>query len=121
MQNSILELIKKKKIKELLTVIKNDKDIDLNVKDLNYNYFIYYVIIYNEEELLELILTRNIRLDILDTDGRNILYIPIKFSYNKMLIPLLEKDNQNIGVPIIDITDTLGLTALQYSIIFNNY
>ena len=121
MQNSILELIKKKKIKELITVIKNDKDIDLNVKDLNYNYFIYYVIIYNEEELLKLILTRNVRLDILDTDGRNILYVPIKFSYNKMLIPLLEKDNQNIGLPIIDITDTLGLTALQYSIIFNNY
>ena len=121
MENSILELIKKKKIKELITIIKNDKDIDLNVKDINYNYFIYYVIIYNEEELLELILTRNIKLDILDTDGRNILYIPIKFSYNKMLIPLLEKDNQNIGLPIIDITDTLGLTALQYSIIFNNY
>jgi len=121
MQNSILELIKKKKIKELITVIKNDKDINLNVKDINYNYFIYYVIIYNEEELLELILTRNVKLDILDTDGRNLLYIPIKFSYNKMLIPLLEKDNQNIGLPIIDITDTLGLTALQYSIIFNNY
>ena len=105
----------------MITVIKNDKDINLNVKDINYNYFIYYVIIYNEEELLELILTRNVKLDILDTDGRNLLYIPIKFSYNKMLIPLLEKDNQNIGLPIIDITDTLGLTALQYSIIFNNY
>ena len=81
MQNSILELIKKKKIKELITVIKNDKDINLNVKDINYNYFIYYVIIYNEEELLDLILTRNIRLDILDSDGRNILYYPIKFKY----------------------------------------
>ena len=121
MQNSILELIKKKKIKELITIIKNDKDINLNVKDINYNYFIYYVIIYNEEELLKLILTRNIRLDILDTDGRNILYIPIKFSYNNMLLPLIEKDKQNVGMSIIDIIDTLGLTALQYSIIFNNY
>jgi len=121
MQNNIFELIKKKKIKELINIINNDKDINLNIKDINYNYFIYYIIIYNEEELLKTVLTKNIRLDILDTDGRNILYIPIKFSYNKILIQLLEKDNQNIGLPIIDITDTLGLTALQYSIIFNNY
>ena len=121
MSNTIIELIKNKNIKELISVIKKDKDINLNVTDSNYNYFIYYVILYNEEELLDLILTRNIRLDILDTDGRNILYSPIKFSYNQLLIKLLEKDNQNIGLPIIDIKDKLGLTALHYSIIFNNH
>jgi ankyrin repeat protein len=121
MSNTIIELIKNKNIKELISVIKKDKDINLNVTDSNYNYFIYYVILYNEEELLDLILTRNIRLDILDTDGRNILYSPIKFGYNQLLIKLLEKDNQNIGLPIIDIKDKLGLTALHYSIIFNNY
>jgi ankyrin repeat protein len=121
MSNTIIELIKNKNIKELISVIKKDKDINLNVTDSNYNYFIYYVILYNEEELLDLILTRNIRLDILDTDGRNILYSPIKFGYNQLLIKLLDKDNQNIGLPIIDIKDKLGLTALHYSIIFNNY
>ena len=121
MSNTLIELIKNKNIKELISVIKKNKDINLNVTDSNYNYFIYYVILYNEDELLDLILTRNIRLDILDTDGRNILYIPIKFSYNQLLIKLIEKDEQNIGLPIIDIKDTLGLTALHYSIIFNNY
>jgi ankyrin repeat protein len=121
MSNTLIELIKNKNIKELISVIKKNKDINLNVTDSNYNYFIYYVILYNEDELLDLILTRNIRLDILDTDGRNILYIPIKFSYNQLLIKLIEKDEQNIGLPIIDIKDSLGLTALHYSIIFNNY
>ena len=121
MSNTLIELIKNKNIKELISVIKKNKDINLNVTDSNYNYFIYYVILYNEEELLDLILKKNIRLDILDTDGRNILYIPIKFSYNQLLIKLIEKDEQNIGLPIIDIKDTLGLTALHYSIIFNNY
>jgi ankyrin repeat protein len=121
MSNTLIELIKNKNIKELISVIKKNKDINLNVTDSNYNYFIYYVILYNEDELLDLILTKNIRLDILDTDGRNILYIPIKFSYNQLLIKLIEKDEQNIGLPIIDIKDTLGLTALHYSIIFNNY
>ena len=121
MSNTLIELIKNKNIKELISVIKKNKDINLNVTDSNYNFFIYYVILYNEDELLDLILTRNIRLDILDTDGRNILYIPIKFSYNQLLIKLIEKDEKNIGLPIIDIKDTLGLTALHYSIIFNNY
>jgi hypothetical protein len=121
MSNTLIELIKNKNIKELISVIKKNKDINLNVTDSNYNYFIYYVILYNEDELLDLILTKNIRLDILDTDGRNILYIPIKFSYNQLLIKLIEKDEQNIGLPIIDIKDTLGLTALHYSFIFNNY
>ena len=120
-QNTLIKLIKNKNIKELISIIEKNEDINLNIKDSNYNYFIYYVIIYNEEELLDLILTRNIRLDILDSDGRNILYTPIKFSYNKILSKLIKKDNENIGVPIIDIKDTLGLTALHYSIIFNNY
>jgi len=120
MEKSIIELIKNKNIKELIKVIKNDPKINLNVKDSNYNFFIYYVLSYNEEELIDLILSRNIRLDILDTDGRNILYIPIKFSYNIILKKILIKDNENIGLPIIDMKDKLGLSALHYSIIFNN-
>ena len=117
---NIIELIKNKNIKELIELIKKNKDIDLNIKDDNYNYFIYYVLLYNEETLLELILERNIRLDILDTDGRNILYIPIKYSYNNILKQIINADNKNIGIPILDIKDKLGLTALHYSIIFNN-
>ena len=118
---SIIELIKNKNIKELEKIIKNDPSINLNIKDENYNYFIYYILLYNVEELIDLILTRSIRLDILDTDGRNILYIPIKFSYLNILKKLIIKDKNNIGVSILDIKDKLGLTALHYSIIFNNY
>jgi len=121
MENTIIELIKNKNIKELIKIIKNDPKINLNIKDSTYNFFIYYAILYNEEELIDVILTRDIRLDILDTDGRNILYIPIKFSYNNILKKILKKDNENIGLPIIDIKDKLGLSALHYSIIFNNF
>ncbi len=119
--SNIIELIKNKNIKELINLIKKDKDINLNVKDNNYNYFIYYVLLYNEEELINLILERNIRLDILDTDGRNILYVPIKYSYNNILKKILSADTKHIGIPIIDIKDKLGLTALHYAIIFNNF
>ena len=118
---SIIDLIKNKKIKELKTMLIQDEDINLNVKDDNYNYFIYYVLIYNVDEIIDLILSRKIRLDILDTDGRTILYIPIKFSYNMILEKLILKDSQNIGISILDIKDKVGLTAFHYSIIFNNY
>jgi ankyrin repeat protein len=118
---SIIDLIKNKNIKQLVKVIKDDKNINLNVIDETYNYFIHYVLLYNETELIDLILERKIRLDILDTDGRTILYTPIKYSYNNLLKKLLDKDKDNIGLSIIDIKDKLGLTALHYSIIFNNY
>ena len=118
---NIIELIKNKNIKELNNAIIKDKKIDLNVKDSHYNYFIYFVLLYNFEDTLDLLLKRDIRLDILDTDGRNILYIPIKFSYNSMLKKVLEYDSKNVGINIIDIKDKFGLTAIEYSVIFNNY
>lgn len=121
MQNNVIELIKNKNIKELINLIQKNPDINLNVKDENFNYFIYYIVSYNQEDLIDLVLSRNIRLDILDTDGRNILYIPIKFGYNKLLSKILEKDKSNIGIPIIDLKDKLGLTAIHYAIIFNNF
>ena len=46
MSVSLIELVKNKKIKELENIIKKDKEINLNVKDENYNYFIYYVILF---------------------------------------------------------------------------
>jgi ankyrin repeat protein len=117
----IIELIKNKNIKELKNKIISDTNIDLNIKDENYNYFIYYVLLYNLEDVLDLVLERNIRLDILDSDGKNILFVPIKFAYNNILKKLVIYDSNKIGINILDIKDKLGLSALQYSIIFNNY
>jgi len=117
----IIELIKNKNIKELKNEITSDTNINLNIKDENYNYFIYYVLLYNLEDVLDLALKRNIRLDILDSDGKNILYVPIKFSYNNILKKLLIYDSNKIGINISDIKDKLGLLPLHYSIIFNNY
>jgi ankyrin repeat protein len=118
---SIIELIKNKNIKELENIIKKNKNIDLNIKDDNNNYFIFYVIMYNYESVLDIILKKNLKLDFLSIDKRSILYIPIKFLYNNVLKKLLEYDSKNIGVNLVDIKDRLGLTALHYSIIFNNF
>ena len=86
---SIIDLIKNKNIKELKNKLLEDPNININIRDNNYNYFIYYVLLYNQEDILDLILKKHIRLDILDSDGRNILYVPIKFSYNSILKHLI--------------------------------
>jgi hypothetical protein len=61
---SIIDLIKNKNIKELKNKLTTDTDI--NIRDSNYNYFIYYVLLYNQEDILDLILKKHLRLDILD-------------------------------------------------------
>jgi ankyrin repeat protein len=113
--------IKEKRFDELYELIKKDETIDLDIMDETYNYFIHYVILYNNIEIMEYILKhRTIRLDILDTDGRNLLYIPIKYNYNDMLKLILDYDKLNIGMSIIDVSDMLGYTGLHYCVIFNN-
>ena len=118
---NIIDLIKNKKLKELENIIKKDKNINLNIQDNNHNFFIYYVLLYNYENLLDLILKRTIKIDFLDTDKRSILYIPIKFSYTSVLKKILLYNTKIIGIDILDIKDQIGLTALHYSIIFNNF
>jgi hypothetical protein len=58
---SIIDLIKNKNIKELENIIKKNKNIDLNFKDDNNNYFVYYVIMYNYESVLDIILKKNLK------------------------------------------------------------
>jgi ankyrin repeat protein len=125
--DQIFKLMKSQNFDKVFTMIKNKEIIDLDVRDINYNYFIHLIIIYNQYSLLELVLnlaktnTLNVRLDILDTDGRSILYNCIKYNYIHTMKLLLEYNSINIGLNIYDIKDRLGLTALHYSVIFNNF
>ncbi len=122
----IFNLIKNNQFDEIYKFIKNKKIKSFEFRDSNYNYFIQYIINYNQYKILELILKLketepiDIRIDILDTDGRSILYNCIKFNYEAMIKLLIEYNKTNIGISILDLKDRLGLTALHYSVIFNN-
>jgi len=86
------------------------------------NYLIQYLTTYNLTDIVSYILNnREIRLDILDNDGRNLFYIPIKFNYIELLQILIEYDKNNIGVSLLEIRDNIGYTGLYYSVIFNNF
>ena len=78
---------------------------------------------FNYENILDIVLKhKNIRLDILDSENKTILYNPIKFNYISVLKKLLIYDSKNIGINIIDIKDKINnSTALHYSIIYNNF
>jgi len=121
--NEIFKLIKNNNFNEIFNLIKEQKISNFDIKDNSYNYFIHYIILYNQYDILNYILnikTINIRIDFLDIDGRSILYNPIKYNNIDMLNLLLNYNNNNIGISIIDIKDKLGLTNLHYSVIFNN-
>jgi len=118
---NLFKLIKDKKFNELFEYIKKNNQIDLDIYDENYNYFIQYLVLYNEYDLIKYILENmNIRLDILDSDGRSILYNPIKYNYYPLLEILIEYDKKNIGVNILDIKDNSNYTAIHYAIMYDN-
>ncbi len=123
----IFDLIKNHKFDQIYLLIKNKKIKNLDIRDSNFNYFIQYIVNYNQVDIIKLILdlTKNqeikIRLDILDTDGRSILYNCIKYNYSKIIIELIEYNKETIGISILDIKDRLGYTALHYAVIFNNF
>jgi ankyrin repeat protein len=119
--SDIFNLIKLKNFKQIIKIIEKDIDFDLNIYDDQQNYLLHYVLLYEQYELLKLILKRDIRLDILDTDGRTILYIPIKMNKIQIFQQLLEFNSKFIGISIVDIKDNFGLTALHYCVILNNY
>jgi ankyrin repeat protein len=120
----IFDLIKKQDFIAIEKLITTKKMTDFDIRDNNYNYFIQYLITYNQFKILQVILNKKditIRLDIIDTDGRSILYNCIKFNYIEMIDILLTYNKNNIGISIIDIKDKMGFTALHYSIMFNNF
>jgi ankyrin repeat protein len=121
MEKELFKLIKNKDFTKIKKILLSKKKLNLNIKDVNNNYLINYLINYNEFNLIKIILEKHdVRSDILDTDGRNILYNPIKYNNLKLFNIIIKNDNNNIGISIIDKKDKLGNNSLQYCCILNN-
>ena len=54
--NKIFNLIKNKNYDEFIKLIKNNKNIDLDIYDKNYNYVIQYLVLYNSIPTVKYIL-----------------------------------------------------------------
>ena len=117
--NKIFQLIKLQDWNNLSSLIKSN-DIDYNIKDNSNTWLLEYLIIFNQIDIIKLILTKNIRLDITDEQNKSILYSVIKFSYLPVLELLLETDKKIIGKSILEIKDNEENIPLFYAIKFFN-
>ena len=79
----LFKYLKESKWDKFKNYIDENVDEDYNIYDNNYNYLLHYIINYNKYDLLNFFLEKieTIKLDILDTDERTILYVPIKYNY----------------------------------------
>ena len=116
----LFDLIKQRKYKEVISYIKKNPDIDLNIQDEFNNYFIEYVLDSNNMELIKFFLSKNIYLDIIDNNGTTILYNLIKFNKIEIFELVSNNDSIKIGIDILDKKDIKGRTSLHYCVLFNN-
>ena len=112
--------LRNKKFDVIEKYIEKNLDLDYNIKDVAGTYLLSYIVTLNEIKILKKLLKTNIKIDIFDTDGKSILYIPIKFGYYEIIELLLDYGEKTIGIPIYTITDINGNTALHYAIMFQN-
>lgn len=103
--------------KELIN--KNEK-VNVNYQDENFNYLIEYAILFNQSNLVALLINRGARLDVLTKDGKTLLYQIIKLNYQEILILLLKFNDITIGVPLIELMDEDGKYSIHYCVEFNN-
>jgi ankyrin repeat protein len=118
MNNKLFKMIKYNKTIEFNKFIENNNLVDLNIKDEANNYLINYAIITNNIKILKILLKHDTKIDVIDENGRSILFIPIKYEYNDIINILLEYNNRHIGINITDIQDINGNTSLFYATIF---
>ena len=120
--NTLFQFIKKNKEDQFLEYISNlsKDDVDINMKDENGNYLIFFAIMINNHRILQKILEYGARLDILDTEGYSILYYPIKFNYFEIIDTLLDFDKKNVGIPLINLRDSRGAVPIFYALKYKN-
>jgi ankyrin repeat protein len=121
MDQTLFNLIKSHQYDKLISLIKNDDKIDLNIIDETDTYLVQYAILFRQKDLLALMITRNCKLDILDTEGKSIFYVPIKFGYIEIVKLLITFSNVVIGIPLLELQDDKLNIPLHYAIMFNKY
>ena len=115
----VFDLISSHRWNDIISIIKNNKYIDLNIRDNSSYYLINYAIMFNNYNFVKLLIDRNCKLDIIDREGHNIYYLPIKFNYINILELLLSK-TKHIGLSLYEMYDSDGLYPIHHAVTFKN-
>lgn len=117
---NVFNLIRNRKWDEIYDIIDKNKNFDVNMRDRNNIYLINYAINNNQIKIVELLVNRKAKLDMLDNEGRSILFIPIKYEYDDIIDLLIEHNRDIIGISIVNIKDFNGNIPINYAIKFGN-
>lgn len=117
--NELFDLIRSHKYEEFKKLL-DENDIDINFRDNAGNYLLTYAVKFNKPDLVELLLQKEARYDILDKLDRSILYEAIENNYDSILEILLKYNENSIGMIIVDIKDINNNIPLHYAIINRN-
>lgn len=119
---TLFQFIKTNKEEQFLDYISNltPEEVDVNMRDENGNYLIYFSIMMNNRRILRKLIEYGSRLDIIDSEGFSILYYPIKFNYLEIIDTLLEFDKKTVGISLVNIKDLRGSVPLFYAIKYKN-
>ena len=117
--SNLFNLIKNEEYDKLINIIKNDNKHDINDYDDTNTYLIQYAILYRQKNIVALLISKGCKLDIIDSDGRSILYIPIKYYYIEIVKILISFSITTIGIPLLEIQDKFLNIPIHYAIMFN--
>ena len=115
----IFDLISLHRWNDIISIIKNNKYIDLNIRDNSSYYLINYAIMFNNYNFVKLLIDKDCKLDIIDKEGHNIYYLPIKFNYINILELLLSK-TKHIGLSLYEMYDSDGFYPIHHAVTFKN-
>ena len=119
--SDLFSLIKSHKWDEFRDNLTPEKKGIFNKKDEYGNYLLTYIVLFNKVELIKTLFNLGARLDIVDTDGRSLLFICITYGYINAFNLLLSLNKREVSVPFIDIKDKNGDVPIHYAINNLNY
>lgn len=121
MKKLIFKLIKESGNNNKILDILSTNKIDLNEPDESNTYLIQYAILFRNIEIVKALIDKKCKLDILDSDGRSLFYIPIKYTYIDIIELLINASNLIVGIPLLELQDKYLNIPLHYAIHFNSY
>lgn len=117
--NSLFMYIRNHEWTKFKNTIKENKSVDLNFRQ-NGKYLITYAINYNKIDIVKFLFENGSKYDIIDDNGRSIIYIPIKHKYTELIDIILEYSQKQIGLDIVNIRDNNNNIPIHYAIKYND-
>lgn len=105
-----------KECSELIISTSKKTKFDPNIIDETQNYLIQYAVMYGSLELVTTLIKMSCLIDVVDHDGRCLLYYCIKFNHLHIFKALLHYNSSSISADIMGIPDNNGRLPIHHAI-----